>query len=488
MHEFFFKGMHLGHFRMKIKENNAMSSLAKIEYFDHATVFFILSPSKEVVGMDLDPRKFYTLEEALKFLTESPEKLTREVTKNDEMNDVENDKQNDVEMNDVENDMDDSDVQFEVGQLRVMDDMCTDALKLIEGVNDIMDPTENLNLKNPIEAGFVPFKKLSITDDLDDKKTSSKNCENGERENEDDPVYSEKKIDDNDDEEGPSNSENNSGNEEDPSYIPNSSSEDETSGEDVENSGTMNDLTRGRKRTRKMKRSVGEWNRNKRKLANQRGDRHVNSRKKIKDERSPKPLTETRKKCRFKCEEHFDEESRSTICRAYWALGDYARQGDFLLNCINEREVHRRSRGAEKHNSVSREYHLGLGNEKHRVCHYFFHATLSISKSTSNHTLAKRSSNNTVRPDMRGKAVPPHNKTPREKIDRVKKHIDKFPRVESHYCRASTTREYLDASLNINKMYNLYLEWISDQTDADYVEGYEGVKASNVPQNILYRI
>ena len=31
-----------------------------------------------------------------------------------------------------------------------------------------------------------------------------------------------------------------------------------------------------------MKRSVGEWNRNKRKLVNQRGDRHVNSRKKIK--------------------------------------------------------------------------------------------------------------------------------------------------------------------------------------------------------------
>ena len=27
-------------------------------------------------------------------------------------------------------------------------------------------------------------------------------------------------------------------------------------------------------------------------------------------------------------------------------------------------------------------------------------------------------------------------------------------------------------------MYNLYLEWISEQTDADYVEGYEDVKAS----------
>ena len=27
-------------------------------------------------------------------------------------------------------------------------------------------------------------------------------------------------------------------------------------------------------------------------------------------------------------------------------------------------------------------------------------------------------------------------------------------------------------------MYNLYLEWISDQTDAEYVDGYDDVKTS----------
>ena len=79
--------------------------------------------------------------------------------------------------------------------------------------------------------------------------------------------------------------------------------------------------------------------------------------------------------------------------------------------------------------------------------------------------------------DMRGRA-PAHNKTPKEKIDWVKQHIDKFPRMESHYCRASTKRQYLESSLNINKMYHLYLEWIADENDPDHVEGYLPVKAS----------
>lgn len=33
--------------------------------------------------------------------------------------------------------------------------------------------------------------------------------------------------------------------------------------------------------------------------------------------------------------------------------------------------------------------------------------------------------------------------------------IDPFPRIESHYCRSSSTKEYLDSDLSISKMYNL---------------------------------
>ena len=41
-------------------------------------------------------------------------------------------------------------------------------------------------------------------------------------------------------------------------------------------------------------------------------------------------------------------------------------------------------------------------------------------------------------------------------MQEVKDHISTFPAVESHYCRASTCRKYLDPTLNVTKMYEDY--------------------------------
>jgi hypothetical protein len=60
-------------------------------------------------------------------------------------------------------------------------------------------------------------------------------------------------------------------------------------------------------------------------------------------------------------------------------------------------------------------------------------------------------------------------------------HIRSFPVIESHYCRASTSKQYLEGSLNITKMYNLYLERCRD-------DGKEPTKASLHRQNILHEI
>jgi hypothetical protein len=40
----------------------------------------------------------------------------------------------------------------------------------------------------------------------------------------------------------------------------------------------------------------------------------------------------------------------------------------------------------------------------------------------------------------------------------VHQHIKSFPKQESHHCRPSTARQYLDASLNVQKMYALFCE------------------------------
>ena len=47
-------------------------------------------------------------------------------------------------------------------------------------------------------------------------------------------------------------------------------------------------------------------------------------------------------------------------------------------------------------------------------------------------------------------------KTSDNVLQGVRKHIRKFPTVESHYCRQSTKRRYLDSTLSVIRMYELY--------------------------------
>ena len=54
---------------------------------------------------------------------------------------------------------------------------------------------------------------------------------------------------------------------------------------------------------------------------------------------------------------------------------------------------------------------------------------------------------------------------------RVIEHITSFPFIDSHYCRAKTNKHYLEAGLNIEKMYHLYEEEAS-------TKGYNAFKSS----------
>jgi len=43
-------------------------------------------------------------------------------------------------------------------------------------------------------------------------------------------------------------------------------------------------------------------------------------------------------------------------------------------------------------------------------------------------------------------------------------HINSFPRVESHYCRASTIKQYLDSTLSVELMYCMYCKNYKDRS------------------------
>ncbi|XP_070194118.1 uncharacterized protein [Littorina saxatilis] len=59
--------------------------------------------------------------------------------------------------------------------------------------------------------------------------------------------------------------------------------------------------------------------------------------------------------------------------------------------------------------------------------------------------------------EKRGKQSQRGNSKDSEK-DEIRKHINSFARVESHYARKDSTREYLESSLSLLKMYELYVQ------------------------------
>ena len=60
-----------------------------------------------------------------------------------------------------------------------------------------------------------------------------------------------------------------------------------------------------------------------------------------------------------------------------------------------------------------------------------------------------------IEDDMRGKHLNRPHQYPQEIVDLIKAHIECFPTMESHYCRESSERLYLEEGLNISKMWRM---------------------------------
>ena len=159
-------------------------------------------------------------------------------------------------------------------------------------------------------------------------------------------------------------------------------------------------------------------------------------------------------KCRYKCTENFPDNVRTKIFTEFYELGDFARQKDYIVNHVIEMPSKTMSKTAQKHREVARAFYLSYEGIRKRVCGNFFCKTLDLKiRSIQKYFSVHRGSLGIASvPDGRGRHSPP-NKTPEWKKDVIRRHIESFPTMESHYCRAKTARHYLDSKLSFKKMY-----------------------------------
>ncbi|XP_053395869.1 uncharacterized protein LOC128556009 [Mercenaria mercenaria] len=213
------------------------------------------------------------------------------------------------------------------------------------------------------------------------------------------------------------------------------------------------------KRSRKRQRNPETWKRSILKRRRDSGLSYVGHLGKIKRAKILKPACGI--SCKKKCTSKINEQQRENIFKEFWGHSSYNKQKHYISSTVNQIPVKRRlvSRQRARHRKCSRQFSFTVDNLKISVCKTFYLATLDITSAKVDSAL-NQSSQLTGFPtdDSRGKHNVRPNKIHSTIIDDIKDHINSFPRVESHYCRKSSVKEYLDSELNLTKMYELYVE------------------------------
>ena len=114
--------------------------------------------------------------------------------------------------------------------------------------------------------------------------------------------------------------------------------------------------------------------------------------------------------------------------------------------------------GASSARKFSFKFFFYRGEEKIPVCRDFYLRTLDISAKRIEYYYKHRidQATGTPLPIRHGKHV--KKRISSDARQTARDHINSFPRVVSHYCRASTTKQYLDSTLSVDMMYRMYCE------------------------------
>lgn len=195
------------------------------------------------------------------------------------------------------------------------------------------------------------------------------------------------------------------------------------------------------------------WKQNIRKRKRNAGEEYTSCRGQKVKRRS---LNRKNCRCRFKCFQNIKEDDQQKIFRQYWALS-YGGQRDYIKQNVKKETKAKRTTTSSSRRKYSYQYYLDNEHGKQRVCKTFFLDTLNIGEKTVSYTLSR---NDGVRcQDQRGKKPGSRSRViSQEDRNTVREHIESFPTVQSHYCRKTTTRKYLEKHLSIRKMYELYRE------------------------------
>lgn len=214
-------------------------------------------------------------------------------------------------------------------------------------------------------------------------------------------------------------------------------------------------------KTRKRVINQKSWKRNVRQRKHQAGEAYTSSRGK---EVARKEILNKKNcfaNCKFYCQNVVTQTEREELFKDFYSLNQEGKSSYILKSTKRIESVRKSNKSGNSRRDYSFSYFVELSGNMIRVCKPFWLGTFAISQKPVYNAHEKKNSVTGVAKKC-DKGLKSEKRIPEDKVSEVKTHITSFPRIESHYCRAKTSKHYLDPNLNITKMYNLYKETVQN--------------------------
>ncbi|XP_052755623.1 uncharacterized protein LOC128202420 [Galleria mellonella] len=213
---------------------------------------------------------------------------------------------------------------------------------------------------------------------------------------------------------------------------------------------TLLEENEGEKKGRKRKRKEESWKQNKAKSLRNAGKSYINMKNKTINPRSVQLPCGIQ--CRLKCCKKITADQRQTIFDMYWNLGQVDAQRSFIMSCMTNINPKYKYTNASNPRNCNKAFHFVVEGQSVRVCKTFFIKTLDISDRVIRTVRSKIDEHGILAQDLRGQHNN-HARVDKQLLNDIKEFIDSIPRIESHYIRQYSTREYIDGGKTISDLF-----------------------------------
>lgn len=162
-------------------------------------------------------------------------------------------------------------------------------------------------------------------------------------------------------------------------------------------------------------------------------------------------------KCRLGCRLKMNDTSRQEIFNTYWGLGDLQKQREFIIRHTTEIKPKYRYSSTQNLRKLNTAFYFQLNDNRIRVCKTFFKNTLALNDRPISTAISKKTETGFIQTELRGKHGKQRTVEP-DVYESVKRFINTIPRIESHYLRAQTSREYIQCDKSLADLYRDYKE------------------------------